>query len=73
MEEDLRAFGEWKINLTLKFNFMSSKNSGESQPMQSKSDNIEIMIGSNTNKIINKLFSSLSTRYQNRFRNINEG
>ena len=36
---------------------MGSKTNGESQPMQSESDNIEIMIDNNTNKFIDKLFS----------------
>ena len=49
--------GEWNYHLTMEFNFMRSKNSGESKPMQYKGDNIEIMIGNNTNKIIDNLFS----------------
>ena len=32
--------------------------------MDSKSDNIETMIGNNTNEIINEMFSSVLTRYQ---------
>ena len=52
----LRSFGELKINLTMEINFMSSKDCGESQPTHSKSNNTEIMIGINTNEIINKGF-----------------
>ena len=37
--------GEWKVHLTMNINFMSLKDSGVSQPMQSKCDNIEIIIG----------------------------
>ena len=62
--DDLRPDGEWKIHLTIKINFISSKHSGESQPMHVTCDNIEIMIGNNTNEIINEHFSSLLTRYQ---------
>ena len=57
MIDDLTVSGECNYHLTMKFNFMGSKSNGESQPMQSKSDNIEIMIGNNTNKFIDKLFS----------------
>ena len=62
--DDLRPGGEWKIHLTIKINFISSKHSGESQPMHVTCDNIEIMIGNNTNEIINEHFSSLLTIYQ---------
>ena len=37
---------------------MSSKDSGESQPMYSNSDNMEYKTGNNINEIINELFSS---------------
>ena len=57
MIDDLRVSGECNYHLTMKFNLMGSKNNGESQHMQSKSDNIEIMIDNNTNKFIDKLFS----------------
>ena len=54
----------WVINSTMKINFKSSKGSGKSQPMHSKNDEIEIMIGNNSNEIVNELFSSLLIRYQ---------
>ena len=57
MIQELSVSDEWNYHLTMEFNFMKSKTSGESQPMQCKSDDIEIMIGNNTNKIIDKLFS----------------
>ena len=37
---------------------MSSKGSGESQPMHSNSDNMEYKTGNNIKEIINELFSS---------------
>ena len=43
---------------------MSSKDSGESQLMHSKNNNIETMIGNNINETINELFTSLFSRYQ---------
>ena len=39
---DLRASNEWKLNLTIKINFMPSKESGLSEPLHSKSDDIEL-------------------------------
>ena len=48
---NLRASVEWKIQLTMKIDFMPSKDRGESQPMRSKTDIIEILIGNDTNKI----------------------
>ena len=37
---------EWKIQLTMAINFISSKDSDEICTMHTKSDNIEIMMGS---------------------------
>ena len=57
--------GEWKIQLTMSINFISSKNnSDETCSMHAKSDNIEIMIGSETDEIIEELLKSLLQRYQ---------
>ena len=55
--------GEWKIQLNMKINFISSRKFIESRDMYSKSNNIEIMMGSNTNEIIKNLFNSLLRRY----------
>ena len=43
---------EWKIQLKTKINFIFSKDSDETRTMHAKSDNVEIMIGSETNEII---------------------
>ena len=40
---------EWKIQLTMAINFISSKDSDETRTMHIKSNNVEIMIGSETN------------------------
>ena len=45
-------------------NFFSSKDSEEIRTMHSKSDNVEIMIGSETKEIIEELFESLLQKYQ---------
>ena len=36
--------GEWKIQLTMAINFISSKDSDEIRIMRTKSDNIDVMI-----------------------------
>ena len=43
--------GEWKIQLTMSIIFISSKDSNETRNMHTKSDNIEIMVGSETDEI----------------------
>ena len=56
--------GEWKIHLTMAIDFTSSKeNSDQTCTMRTKSDNIEIMMGNETDEII-ELFESLLKRYQ---------
>ena len=57
-------FGEWKIQLTMSINFISSKDSGETCNMHTKSDSIEIMVSSETDDIIDELFESLLQKYQ---------
>ena len=57
-------FGEWKIQLTMSINFISSKDSDETRNMHTKSDNIEIMMGSETGDIIDELFESLFEKYR---------
>ena len=58
-------FGEWKIQLTMQINFISSKYSGETRTMHTKSENIEIMMGK-TNDIIEGLSESILQNYQER-------
>ena len=57
-------FGEWKIQLTMSINFISSKDSDETRNMHKKSDNIEIIMGSETNDIIEELHESILQKYQ---------
>ena len=52
-------FGEWKIQLTMSISFISSEDSDEICNMHTRSNNIEIMVGSETNEIIEKPFKSL--------------
>ena len=62
---DYKSKGEWKIQLTAEINFISLKpDSNETRVMHTKSDNEEIMVGSDTSKVIKELFKSLLQRYQ---------
>ena len=55
---------EWKIQLTMAINFISSKDSDETRTMHTKSNNVEIMIGSETDEINEDLFESFFQKYQ---------
>ena len=48
----------------MRINFISSKDSEETRIMHANSDNVEIMIGSETDDIIDKLFEFILQRYQ---------
>ena len=53
MINDHKPQSEWKIQLTVAINFISSKpDSDETCIMYGKSDNIEIMMSSGTDEII---------------------
>ena len=54
------------MNGKLEINFMSSKDFKETRTVLTKSNNIEIMIGNETDKIIKELLDSLLQRYQER-------
>ena len=55
MINDLKAKSEWKIQLSMKINFMSSKDTNETSIIYKYSVNIGI---------VQKLFDSLLQRYQ---------
>ena len=59
MINDYKARGEWKIQLTMRINFISLKGSKETRTMYTKSRNIEIIMGNKTNDIIEELHKSL--------------
>ena len=46
---------DWKIQLTMQINFISSKDSEETRTMHTEKRNIEIMMGSETDEIIEEL------------------
>ena len=59
-----KTSSEWKIQLTMAINFISSKDSDETRTMHTKSNNVEIMVGSETDEIIKDLFESFLQKYQ---------
>ena len=62
---DYKNKSEWKIQLIAEINFISLKtDSDETRIMYTKSDNEEIMIGSDTDEIIEELFESFLQRYK---------
>ena len=64
MISDQKTQGEWKIQLIIAINSMSFKDSKETCTMHTKGDNIETLIGHETDKIIKELFNSLIQKYQ---------
>ena len=46
-----KTSSKWKIQLTTAINSISSKDSDETRTMHTKSNNVEIMIGSETNEL----------------------
>ena len=68
--EEYKLKGEWKIQLTIEINFMSLKpGSSETRTMYTRSDNIEIMFGDDSDDIIEQLFRSLLQKYEENLQN----
>ena len=59
-----KNYGERKIQLTMRINFVSSLDTDEFRIMYTQSDNATIMNGTETDDIINKLFKSFLKMYQ---------
>ena len=58
MIDNHKARGKWKIQLIMQIIFVSFVDANETRAMHTKSENIVIMSGTETNNIINKLFKS---------------
>ena len=56
--------GEWKIQLVMLNNCISSKNFEETHSIYSASNNIEIFMGSGADDIIDRLFDTILQRFQ---------
>ena len=52
------------IQLTIAIDFISSKDAEEEHATHLKSDNIEFIISGNVNDIVQELFKTLLSRYQ---------
>ena len=65
MIDNHKARGEWKIQLTMRIIFVSFIDANETRVMHTKSDNIEIMSGIETNDAINECFSSFAKDIKN--------
>ena len=61
---DYKTQGKWKIQLTMSINFISSKDSDETRNLHTKINNIEIIMGNETDEIIDELFETFSQNYQ---------
>ena len=64
MIDNHKARGEWKIQLAMQIIFVSFIDANETREMHTKSDNIRIMIGIETEDIINDLVNTFHKRYQ---------
>ena len=67
-----KTHGEWEIQLIMQINFISSLDTEEFRIMHSKSNNVKIMSGIETDDIINKLFKSFLNEYQSGLEKKNE-
>ena len=64
MIDDHKPKGEWKIQMSMRIIFVSFIDSNETLEMYLKSDNISIMMGSESDNAINDLFNTFHKRYQ---------
>ena len=64
MIDNHKARNEWKIQLTMRIIFVSFTDANETRETHTKSDNITIMIGIETEDVINELFNTFCKRYQ---------
>ena len=64
MIDDYTSKGEWKIQIIMRIIFVSFIDKNETQVMHAKSDNVEIMTGTDTSDAINELIDSFMKRYQ---------
>ena len=68
---NLKKSDTYEIQLTIANNFMSSIDNDEERVMNSKSDNIEIMINDEADEVIKEVFDSCKIRYQNNLESMN--
>ena len=54
---DYKTQGECKIQITVSISFISSNDSDETHNLRTKSNNVEIMMGDETDEIMDELFN----------------
>ena len=54
---DYKTQGECKIQITMSISFISSNDSDKTHNLRTKSNNIEIMMGNETDEIMDELFN----------------
>ena len=64
MIDDYKSKGEWNIQITMRIIFISFTDKNETQVMHTKSDNVEVMNGTDTSDAINEFIDSFMKRYQ---------
>ena len=62
--DDHKSKDEWKIKLSMRIIFVSFTDANETHEMHTKSDNITIVRGAETEDITNELFNTFRKRYQ---------
>ena len=62
----------WTIQISMRVNFISSKDTGETRTIYVWSDNVNLMLGSDTDYIIREIFRSFLLNYQEELK-INKG
>ena len=63
----------WKIQISMRVNFISSKDTEETHTIYVWSDNESIMLGNETDNIIKELFESILDNYQKEEQIMREG
>ena len=64
MIDSHKSKGEWKIQLSVQIIFVSFTDTNKTREMHTRSDNITIMSGVETEDIINELFNTFHKKYQ---------
>ena len=64
---------EWKIQISMRINFISSTDTGETRTIYVQSDNEEIRSGNETDDIFKGLFNSFLNNYQKEDAVLREG
>ena len=70
---NLQNSNTWKIQLTIAFNLISSKDVEEEHVMHSKNDNIKFTSYNDADEVVNELFESLRWRCYEKLKKLMRG